>query len=326
MKLSHSKKEELERIAEIAGSFFDSKIKKIRRFESGIINTSYAVTYASGKQTVLRIYNPQKQIQDVIFEIDVMMKLRLAKIPTPEIFYSKTKKPYAMFKDANGKNRIAVMMEFIKGKELAPADYAYADACASVQAKMHRLLSVRPNPRLKEKNLLFIKSWMDKEVRIALRNKKLSIRIRNKIIEIHKRISNEWKLKKEDLGSVPFGIVHFDYDSTNILVADKKIKGVIDFDDVIITPVVVDLSFSLWWWLSFSFKNKKTAVLTKYLASYARVRPLSKKERDVLWYCISVRNLILLSLLYVNHSAHPKIKEIKKAFDLDSFIQTASRK
>jgi Ser/Thr protein kinase RdoA (MazF antagonist) len=99
------------------------KIKKVKRFSSGIINETYLVTLNDNKKVVFRIYNKENSISHVKNEILTMEKLKNNKIKVPKIYLINNKK-YFFIKDKNRKSRIAILMEFIDGRELKPTDYS----------------------------------------------------------------------------------------------------------------------------------------------------------------------------------------------------------
>ena len=111
-----------------------------------------------------------------------------------------------------------------------------------------------------------------------------------------------------------------DYDSSNILIKNGKISGIIDFDDITDSPLLIDLGFSLWWWLFFNFEKSNLKVGKEYVKSYSKNRTLTEKEKDLLSFVIRVRNMILLCLLFINHSSKIQYKKIKSALVLDTIL------
>lgn len=298
----------------------NKKIRKIKCFSSGIINETYLVTFFDQSEIVVRIYNKERKVKEVAREIAIMEQLRKKGISIPEIYTIDNKK-YLYFKDKNKKNRIAVCMEFIDGTELQPSDHNIISSCAITQSKMHSILT-KKNVSLKERQrgILKIKKWMDKEVALAVNNKNIKKEIKNQILEIYKSILCDWRINQKSLLEIPFGIVHLDYDSSNILIKNGNISGIIDFDDITDSPLLIDLGFSLWWWLFFNFEKSNLRVGKEYVRSYSKNRKLTETEKDMLSFIIRVRNMILLCLLFINNSPKIQNKKIKKALILDTIL------
>jgi Ser/Thr protein kinase RdoA (MazF antagonist) len=298
----------------------NKKIRKIKRFSSGIINETYLVTFFDQSEIVVRIYNKERKVKEVAREIAIMEQLRKKGISIPEI-YTVNNKKYLYFKDENKKNRIAVCMEFINGTELQPNDHSIIPVCATTQSKMHSILTKKNIPlKEKQRSILKIKKWMNKEVALAINNKNIKKEIKNQILKKYKSILCDWKINQKSLLEIPFGVVHLDYDSSNILIKNGKISGIIDFDDITDSPLLVDLGFSLWWWLFFNFEKSNLKVGKEYVKSYSKNRKLTEKEKDLLSFVIRVRNMILLCLLFINYAPKIQNKKIKNALILDTIL------
>lgn len=298
----------------------NKEARKIKRFSSGIINETYLVTFFDKSEIVVRIYNKERKAKEVAREIAIMEQLRKKGISIPEIYMIKNKK-YLYFKDIDRKNRIAVCMEFIDGDELQPNDHNLIQSCAITQSKMHSILTKKDAPsKERQRGILKIKKWMDKEVMLAINNKNIKKEIKSQILEKYKSLLCDWKINQKSLLEIPFGIVHLDYDSSNILIKDNNISGIIDFDDVTDSPLLIDLGFSVWWWLFFNFEKSDLKVGTEYIKSYSKNRKLTGKEKDLLSFIIRVRNMILLCLLFINNSPKIQNNKIKKALILDTIL------
>ncbi len=302
-------------------SIFPQEVKTMKRFSSGIINESYLITFTDKSQKVLRIYALGRKLAEAVREIKIMEKLRKKGIPIPEIYTIKSKK-YLFFTDKNSKKRIALVMEFVPGSELKSSDHILIASCARTQAKMHTLL-LKKRPSLKEgiQSTTKIKRWMDKEITAALSNTNLEKGIRKEISERYQNIRREWNKNQDVFLKIPFGVVHFDYDSSNILIKDNTIRGIIDFDDITEAPLAVDLGFSLWWWIFFNLKKNSSEIAKSYIKSYSYTRRLTQQEIDLLPLIIRVRNMILLCLLFINNSPK-KIQrnKINQALRLDELL------
>ena len=316
---SQKKYQEIYKILELFGI---GSIARFTKFESGIINESYKIYTKNKKKYVVRIYNKERKIKDILFEVSVMQKLRQAGIPIPEIFFTRKNKPFVFFENSkNQEKRIAILMEYIPGFEISPKNNKIATQAAHIHAKMHTILAQKGSLSKKRKSLESVKKWLVSEFKQASKNKNLTIKQKESLLNIYSDIVKEWKNSSKELIQVPFGFVHFDYDSSNILSNKDVILGVIDFDDVRYAPFAIDIAFSLWWWMFFNFPKKDADIANLYISSYQQIRPLTPQEVKLIPFLIRTRNLILTSLLFINMTKKPEISNINKALLLDKFLK-----
>lgn len=302
-------------VNKIAAAFGVPFTASVHRLNSGIINTSFVVR--SKKMTyVVRVYVQTKKKAVIQRELAVMESLRARGISIPR-FFSKPDGSYVhTFKDKKGKRWFAVMMEFVKGKELTARNFAVLPQVATIHAQMHNFLAEEREIIQKKKALAAIARSVFGEVRKALKDSRISENERTAIRMSYTKLYKDWNLAKDSLIKLPFGMAHLDYDSSNILVRDGNVEGVIDFDDIDYIPFVIDLGFSLWWWSFFNFSNYEN-VINEYLNSYKKVRTLLPLELGLLPLVIRMRNLMISSLIFITRSEKIDVLLISRALKLD---------
>ena len=92
---------------------------------------------------------------------------------------------------------------------------------------------------------------------------------------------------QEILRTLPKQVLHNDLNDWNVLVADNKIRGIIDFGDICYAPKVCDLAIAL----AYLLLDKENPIdVTQSLAKgYATMQRLSEKEIKLLYNLIAVR-------------------------------------
>jgi len=95
-------------------------------------------------------------------------------------------------------------------------------------------------------------------------------------------------------------IIHGDANDRNVIIEDGKVSGLIDFGDLVYSPLICEVA------VAFSYalykKEDPLAWSGPFLESYCSVLPLEEREIDVLYWLIAARLCIS-----VRNSAHKKI-------------------
>ena len=301
-------------------SLYDLVPKKIKAIKDGIINSSFLVVCADGSVYVLRIYQKGNRTDaEIQNELKLMKNFELNDIPVAPIFKNKLGDYLTKFNDSKGKVWRAILMRFIKGNHLKSSQLDLIPEFAKYQAKMHVVVgSLR-----KEKNDFFEKKmidWLEKERKQALKRIK-NIQLYREYAKISSEIIIEARHKKKEISLLPSGEVHLDYDSNNLIVTNKHIKAILDFDDISPQPFILDTANSLWWWLFFNSKRSHSKIIDSYFKSYFHYRSLSKAEKGFFTLFIRMRNATLAALLFVNMRSKIDSKSFKKALQIDKLFK-----
>ncbi len=302
-------------------NLYGLKVSGIRCFKDGIINTSYCLDIEDGSKLVLRVYQNGDKSSDAIGkELDFMEKMNNSGIPVPSVMNNENRGKMTIFSDSNGKEWRAIIMTFADGRHLKPDDLDIIPEFATYQAKMH-LCSAKLNKNSDVSNFKVMVDWMDKEFK-ETKSKGISEETFIKIENIYTELKQDIELNYESILELPFGDVHLDYDSDNIIVSDGKIKAILDFDDISMQPFILDSANSIWWWLFNNKKEKYKDILQSYFSSYKTIREISEKEYKLLGLFMRMRNLTLICLLYVNISEETNYMGINEGFNLDPLLKS----
>ena len=310
------KKDEIDKIF----SFFSKKgVSSFKKIKDGIINDSYFIMDKDNNKYVLRIYISGKVTKNIDFEIDTMNFLTKKSIPIPLLHKTLKEQKYYLGLNLKNKKRFIVLMDFVEGYHLKSSDLKMINEVATIQSKMHLLLKKSKSKKAGQLGINSVFKWAGSEFNQAIKKPGIDINVKNQILNIAQELFIQKKsILKNALA--PIGYVHYDYDSNNIIIKNNKVKGIIDFDDLTESLFVVDLGFSLWWWMYFN-QDKIHEILKKYLSAYQKVRKLSKQEQGLLIFFIRMRNLILMCLLFVNISLKVEKQKIKKCIALDNLLK-----
>ncbi|MBT3866275.1 homoserine kinase [Candidatus Woesearchaeota archaeon] len=132
---------------------------------------------------------------------------------------------------------------------------------------------------------------------------------------IHKKMNNQLskerlKIIKDNLNKLEFpkslslGIVHADYNLSNLKFEKDKISGVLDFDDACYTHLNYDVASQIWYlaWKRDKIFDKKRA--RKIIKIYEKYRPLSKVEKKHLFDSLAILILTHMTWSFEGKGRH----------------------
>ena len=222
-----------------------------------------------------------KADEDIKLETRFQDELRDRGIPIPVIYPNKEAKEFSDV-DIGGKRWQAILMAFVEGDSVTvhPSHELIAEL-ATLQAKMHLFGMEFAKEADGPKSV-----WT--ELRDTMADKLQKIPVDNpEVLEFIERV----KAYRYTLDpNLPHGYNHLDIDfDGNVLTQDGKVSGIVDFDDLSYSPMVVCLGFSLWNILD----DEGPDAMKFYLSEYEKIRPISDLERDALPHIIFFRNYVI---------------------------------
>ncbi|OGN29952.1 MAG: hypothetical protein A3A33_01355 [Candidatus Yanofskybacteria bacterium RIFCSPLOWO2_01_FULL_49_25] len=292
----------------------------IRRIPDGLINASFFITDKDHKEFVLRVYQKDNRtIGEIRHEIKVMNALRDTGLPIPRLHMTHTGSYLGTWRH-NRVSYFTILMERIKGRHIKPTDLYLLPSVAQYHGKMHREL--REHKPLKSVTRTFqtMLQLIEREYSTAIQ--KLDSKTSRAFSRVYEDICTMVLRRHATIMGLPSGDVHLDYDSTNILVRNNVIVGILDFDDITHKPFALDIGNSLWWWLFYNPVAVWHEVVSTYLKNYEKERNLSKNEKRSLALFIRMRNFALACFLFVNIPAHAQISNVRKAISFDRKMST----
>ncbi len=299
-------------ILDLLAKEFKITSPQLSLIKSGLINTSIKVSSAKEGKYLLRVYKDQPEAK-ILRELLFMEKMSRNQIPVPKIFLSRTKSKIIKFMDDSGIKRKAVLFEFKRGKHISASQLNMIQEVANIHARMHKATGkLTPASKGVRNAILWLKDEHD-----SAQYKLKSLPAQKQKLDV---IFSSVIKKFQKLPVLPQGLAHLDFDSSNILVTGQKVTGIIDFDDLDQVPFIMDLGYSIWWWVFNNNIVNLEKIINNYTSAYQNVRPLSSKERESLRLFISLRNITLAYLLFVNLPKRPIVAKLNKAISLNNQI------
>jgi homoserine kinase type II len=219
---------------------------------SGYNNTLLRIEIDGRSRFALRIYGNHANPKFIEHELSVLWHLSKCRLPfeIPAPIPTRENKLCA-YLDEGGSKKLAILISFIEGKNPLPNNLVHAqavgealavllDAMAAIQPKserapnaydqLHRVHPLVPDPFLA---MDFLGSLAPKETK-------------NRVNAILDSIYDDTKRIYKTL---PKQLIHGDVIPGNVLIADDKVSGVLDFENCSLNPRVMDLAGAIDTWL-----------------------------------------------------------------------------
>lgn len=275
--------------------------------KEGIANSS-AFIQSNNKKYVVRVYAQGKKDEDISFEINFQDYLREHGIPIPVIHKNSNGQELTLI-EIEGKRWQVILMDFVEGKSVTikPSNDLIAEL-ARMQAKMH-LLGIefaKLNPRPSH-------LWTDLHDGLASKVENTSVG-GQEVKDLIERIKNYSYPLSPDL---PYGYNHLDIDfDGNVLTQDNRVNGIVDFEDLKYSPIIVCLGYSLWNILD----DEGLEAMKHYLGEYEKVRPLTSIEYEALPNVIFFRNYVMAIIRLLLWEENTPIEDIQGILKLEKEI------
>lgn len=277
----------------------------------GIENSSARIE-SGNKKYVVRVYAQGKKDEDVLFELSFQDYLRGQGIPIPVIHTNNEGKELTV-EELDGKRWQIILMDFIEGQSVTvKPSYDLISELATTQAKMHLLGMEFAKRSNKPKRL-----WANLHDSLALKVEDTIVG-GQEVRDLVQRIKTySYPL---NLG-LPYGYNHLDIDfDGNVLTKDNHVSGVVDFEDLQYSPIVVCLGYSLWNILD----DEGLEATRHYLKTYEKIRPLTPAEYEALPNVIFFRNYVMVVIRLLLWDEHTPIKDITDLIHLEKEIPRLS--
>jgi Ser/Thr protein kinase RdoA (MazF antagonist) len=279
-------------------------------FESiseGIANSSARIE-SGGKKYVMRVYAQGKNDDDILFEINFQDYLRVHGIPIP-VIHKSTGGSELVIAELGHKRWQVILMDFVEGKSVTikPSHKLIAEL-AHLQAKMHLL------------GMEFVKNtdkpqkpWTDLHDSLVSKVRNTTVGGRE-VRDLLQRIKAYRYPLSPDL---PYGYNHLDIDfDGNVLTKGERVSGIVDFDDLQYSPLIVCLGYSLWNILD----DEGIDAMKHYLREYEKVRLLTPIEYEALPNVVFFRNYVLCVVRLLLWDENTPIEDITNLICLEKDI------
>jgi homoserine kinase type II len=247
---------------------------------AGTVQTNLRITTTSGKY-VIRLYE-NRSYHSVLFECAVIEHLTAHSYPCPRLHRSRAGEPAGIF---DGKPY--AIFSFIEGEYLDQPTEEQKRQLIEHIASMHLITAGLQPPHTADRwnyNPTFLTQLAAAETR--------------KIDDENAWRKLDWyraEIARLDLPeNLPRGVVHADFDWSNVLFKDGQFTALIDFDDANYTVLIYDIAavtevfkpaFDHDTWMNFSPTADvfDLCAMRETVQTYSRIRPLSSLEQHYLY-------------------------------------------
>ena len=274
------------------------KIKSTQILTKGIENLNIRIDTDQGKY-VFRIYqNPAVRTKEYItFELELLQFLAKKRLPVPKVM--PTKKGEVLVKVGGYQG---CLFTFIDGKDTASGKAWQAEQVGSFLGKLHKTTKSFNSEYAKHRRII-----NPTETRRLLTER---IKASQAPSLAEKLVSFQTHLPPSLPKDLPEGCVHVDLHDESALFRDKRLVGVLDWDDAFYGPLLFDFPVPLTWYCV--WKGRIDFHLTKALLDgYEKHRKITEKEKKMLWpFCF------LVGLWYVSYMLDSRFDHKKTEVDV----------
>ncbi|MFO8053349.1 MAG: phosphotransferase [Candidatus Omnitrophota bacterium] len=269
----------MKKIKEILIREYSAKPKKsLELVREGIDNDVYIFYNRNNTKIIARI-NKTGQIPSLKFEVELINKLVKSKVPTAKIVPTTSGK---YFKKVNSRQAI-ICFEYVEG---APIDYGpeYTPRLSLVKqagAALGQFHQATINLNLEEKRKRTIYSELEK----ALINSRKIINTFQDAETFINEVKKTLEKAKKGVFKSSQGVIHNDYNTSNILFKNHKLQAILDFDWACPGPLLMDVGYGAMSW-STAEKDAKPGkkAFSAFINSYNSTSPIKVNFNNSLWF------------------------------------------
>ncbi len=254
-------------IKNILKSYSFKKVDRIEEISEGILNTNYFIKGDRGK-FIFRILEGDRDYTEEAKELEFLEYLNSNGFPCPIAIKNISGENYTFI---DGK--MASVFTFINGEKVESIDENNMKEIGQKLGKMHNLLKNRDIKRNRKIDMQYFYNIISKADLKGILKDDYDF-----IMGYYERASNV------DYSKLPFGIIHNDIFPDNVFMKDGEISGIIDFNDCLRGPLVLDLAIVISFWIrNRGFSEEVENKLTKiFLKAYETERKITKEEMELM--------------------------------------------
>lgn len=273
---------EKKKINEIISLWNIGEAISYKKAKKGVVNTNWIIKTNKGKY-VLRKVMKEKKLSDLKFELDYLDYLKNKKFPyrVPSPIRNKNNSFFVKKKGA-----FFWVYEFIKGKDIKRFGYPELKECAKMMAIYHEIVEMSKLNNKKRVGDVFNRKPVLKELEDfyfnALKKSKQDRKDKIFLKEASLLIPLLKSLNGKDYSKIPKYPLHRDINPENTLWRNKKLIGIIDFEnvgsqnDTAMKDIAGMLQYSC---RDKTNRHKLNLKLAKFfLKEYKKSHPLSNEE------------------------------------------------
>lgn len=252
--------------------------KPLELVREGIDNDVYIFHNRNNTKIIARI-NKTGRIPSLKFEVKLINKLVKSNVPTAKIVPTKDGE---YFKKVNSRQAI-ICFEYVEGTPIdcGPEYTPKISLVKQAGAALGQFHQATINLNLEEKRKRTIYTELEK----ALINSKNIIHTFQGGKLFINEVKNALKKAKKESSKSPQGVIHNDYNTSNILFKNKKLQAILDLDWACPGPLLMDVGYGAMSW-STAEKDAKPdkKSFNTFINSYNSISPVKVKFNDNLWF------------------------------------------
>ncbi len=256
-----------EQIKNILKDYSFKSVNKIEEISEGILNTNYFIEGDKGK-FVFRILEGERDYREEIKELEFLDYLNSKGFPCPTAIKNVSGENYTFI---DGK--MASVFTFINGEKVKETNDNNLKEIGEKLGKMHNLLKDRDIKRSRKIDMDYFYDIISKADLKGILKEDYDF-----IMGYYKRAA------AVDYSKLPFGIIHNDIFPDNVFMKNGEISGLIDFNDCLRGPFILDLAIIINFWIrNKGFSPEKEEQFTNvFLEAYETQRKISEEEKELI--------------------------------------------
>lgn len=268
------------------------EIRKLVGYE----NINYLVKTAEAR-FIFKTYKFNAILFDLVkAESDILVNLSRKKNNKYPLPIKLKDGEYIKVIDVDGQKIIIRLLTFLDGSFFADIEHTPA-----LMASFGEFLANMNSPLLELRNYTIQSRQFEWDIQFVHLNKPkiedITNPVKRKLVLYFLQQFDE--IVRPELPDLRKSIIHNDANDYNVLTDNGKVSGIIDFGDIVYSPLINELAVAI----SYAIMGKDDPVLwaSYILKSYHKLIPLVEKELDLLYYLIAAQLCISVS-----NSAHNK--------------------
>ena len=249
---------------------------------------NFRLRAADGRDYVLKAANSAEPVAVTRFQTDALV--HIAKVapdlPVPRIVATRDGASEVTIDLAEGGTSVVRLMTFLHGEPLhkVPRSASQRRSIARCLARLDQALARAPHPPSDH-----VLQWDIKNA-LELRTHVGAIADRERRHRVERILADFEDFVAPRLPGLRSQVIHNDFNPHNILIAPDdpaQVSGILDFGDMVLTPMVVDLAVACAYQASAG--DHPLATIAEFVSAYHAANPLTPGELDVLFDLIKAR-------------------------------------
>jgi len=287
-----------ERIEEIFMDYSLNKVDRIVEIPEGILNTNYLVE-GDNRKYIFRILEGERDYREEIKELELLNYINSKGFPCPVAIDNRRGENYTFVE-----GKMASVFTFIEGEKVGSIDKNSVREIGRKLGVMHNLLRNREIKRSRKIDMDYFYDLISKVDLKGILGKDYDL-----VMKFYRRAV------AADYSNLPHGIIHNDIFPDNVFMKGGEISGVIDFNDCLRGPLILDLAIVINFWIrNRGFSAIEEEKLTReLLEAYEGERKLLPEEAALMDEAI-IRVALTFIFLRVNKFHVEDISSVNMEF------------